>query len=173
MFVVEAIKYAVEHREYRKSAEGSELNEFSNLPGDEFDEEEDIECNAGEPELETPIQNDLYDEDIDPEVLNVVDEEGPEESLEINSTAQVYTSSTGKIAVPQHIHYAHSGLDFKNYSLYEFAAIVDIVEKKKQKKQHKPTNDESLSYDAQLDEEEENPSADDQLVKHSDYYSNI
>jgi hypothetical protein len=31
--------------------------------------------------------------------------------------------------VPQHIHYSHRWPSFFNYSLYEFAALVDIVKK--------------------------------------------
>lgn len=129
VFVVEAIKYAIEHPEYQTSIEGNEENEFSNLHGDEF-EEEDM---AEEFTEENPNQDDLYDEDAEPLVLNIEDDNNPAETLDIHSTAQIYTSSTGKIAVPQHVHYAHRGVMFKDYSLYEFASIVDVVQKKKEK----------------------------------------
>lgn len=78
-------------------------------------------------------QDDLYNEDLDPEVLGIVDDDSPAENLDVNSTAQIYTGSTGKITVPQHVHYAHRGCAFKDYSLYEFASIVDVVPKKPKK----------------------------------------
>ncbi len=81
----------------------------------------------------SPHQDDLYNEDLDPEVLGIVDDDSPAENLDVNSTAQIYTGSTGKIAVPQHVHYAHRGCAFKDYSLYEFASIVDVVPKKPKK----------------------------------------
>jgi hypothetical protein len=136
VFVIEAIKYSVEHPEYAASVAGDDSNEFENLPGDEY-EEDDEQTREEDEEVQknglSPHQDDLYDGDLDPEVLGIVDDDSPAESLDVNSTAQIYTGSTGKIAVPQHIHYAHRGCAFKDYSLYEFASIVDVVPKKKKK----------------------------------------
>lgn len=77
----------------------------------------------------SPHQDDLYDKDLDPEVLGIVDDDSSAESLDMNSTAQIYTGSTGKIAVPQHIHYAHRDCALEDSSLYEFPSIVDVIPK--------------------------------------------
>ncbi len=100
-------------------------------------------------------QQDLYDEDVDPQVLNIEDDDDPSESLDIHSTAQIYSSATGKIAVPQHIHYSHRGVAFKEYSLYEFAAIVDVVQRKKENNPVNSTSDEFLTSSTVIDEQEE------------------
>lgn len=42
-------------------------------------------------------QQDLYDEDVDPQVMNIEDDDDPSESLDIDSTAQIYSSATGKL----------------------------------------------------------------------------
>ena len=41
VFVIEAIKYSVEHPEYAASVAGDDLNEFENLPGDEYEEDDE------------------------------------------------------------------------------------------------------------------------------------
>lgn len=117
VFVIEAIKYFVDYPEYAAYIAGDDSNEFEILPGDEY-EEDDEQTREEDEDVQknglSPHQDYLYDEDLDPEVLGIVDEECPAESLDVNSTAQIYTESTGKIAVPQHIHYAHRGCAFKD-----------------------------------------------------------
>jgi hypothetical protein len=71
----------------------------------------------------------LFDEECEPQVLTPSDE--TRDLNEVHSTVVIYTGITGKIAVPQHIHYSHRGPALQDYSHYEFASIVDVVPKKK------------------------------------------
>lgn len=123
---MEATKYAVEHPEYKRLVHEDSRNEFENLPGDEF--EYDYDENIPNEQDDT-LEEELSDDDLDPEILNNQDNNDAE-TLDVHSTVHIYVGSTGKIAVPQHIHYAHRGEAFKYYSLYEFASIVDVVAKK-------------------------------------------
>lgn len=71
----------------------------------------------------------FFNEECEPQVLTPSDETS--DHNEDYSTADIYTRITGKIAVPQHIHYSHRGPELHDYNLYEFASIVDVVPKKK------------------------------------------
>ncbi|EFX76649.1 hypothetical protein DAPPUDRAFT_248804 [Daphnia pulex] len=97
VFVIEAIKYFVDYPEYAAYIAGDDSNEFEILPGDEY-EEDDEQTREEDEDVQknglSPHQDDLYDEDLDPEVLGIVDEDSPAESLDVNSTAQIYTEST-------------------------------------------------------------------------------
>ena len=109
------------------------------MPGDEFEEEEpsDDEDIASFDETsnlaydETIDLDVLFDEESEPQVLTPSEENS--DHIEVHSTSVIYTGITGKIAVPQHIHYSHRGPELHDYNLYEFAAIVDVVPKKKSK----------------------------------------
>lgn len=64
------------------------------------------------------------------------------EEVESPSTVPTYIGATktiGKIAFPQYIHYSHRGNHFQNYSLYEFASIIDVILSKKRITKMKPT----------------------------------
>ena len=143
------MKYAVEHPDYVISISQHDVDdEFATLEGDEFDDEEvldaDIMVDKSDRSSEDPEEDStdtvreedelkvdaLFDEDRDPEVLGPPDD--CNEDNEPQSTVVIYTVITGKIAVPQHIHYAHRGLAFEHYNLFEFASIVDVVPKKKE-----------------------------------------
>ena len=87
-----------------------------------------------DPHSEEDELSDLFNEEEDPQVLDL--QEDCNDANQIHSTAVIYKGATGKIAVPQHIHYAHRGPAFKEYNLFEFASIVDVVEKKKKKYLH-------------------------------------
>ena len=84
---------------------------------------------------------DLCNEEEDPQVLDL--QEDCNDANQIHSTAVIYKRATGKIAVPQHIHYAHRGPAFKEYNLFEFASIVDVVEKKNEKNLHNFSTDQA------------------------------
>ncbi|KAK4024406.1 hypothetical protein OUZ56_009828 [Daphnia magna] len=71
----------------------------------------------------------LFDEESEPQVLTPSEENS--DHNEDHSTAVIYTGITGKMSVPQHIHYSHRGPELYDYNLYEFASIVDVVPKKK------------------------------------------
>lgn len=77
--------------------------------------------------------SELLNEELQPEIL--CPEYDSSEEGDSSSTVPIYTGATGKIAVPQHIHYSYRGNHFQNYSLYEFASIVDVVPKKKENNQ--------------------------------------
>lgn len=48
-------------------------------------------------------------------------------------SATIYTSIGGKIAVPQHVHYSYRGHQLRDYSLYEWTGLIDVVLKPKTK----------------------------------------
>lgn len=138
VYVHEAMKFAGDHPGYAASINSIDnAQEFENLPGDEFVEEEpsDNEELASSDEttnLANGEMNDLdvlFDEESEPQVLTPSEENS--DHNEDHSTAVIYTGISGKIAVPQHIHYSHRGPELHDYNLYEFASIVDVVPKKK------------------------------------------
>ena len=47
----------------------------------------------------------------------------------IVSTANIYVSDKKIVAVPQHIHYAYRGEELHLLSLYEYAALIDVIPK--------------------------------------------
>jgi hypothetical protein len=77
--------------------------------------------------------SELLNEELQPEIL--CPENDSSEEGDSSSTVPIYTGATGKIAVPQHIHYSYRGNHFQNYSLNEFVSIVEIFPEKKENKQ--------------------------------------
>lgn len=49
------------------------------------------------------------------------------------SSATIYSTASGKVAVPQHVHYCYRGPKLVDYTLHEWVAIVDVIPKKKRK----------------------------------------
>ncbi|KZS08316.1 Uncharacterized protein APZ42_027731, partial [Daphnia magna] len=138
VYVHEAFKFAEEHPDYAASIISIDnAQEFENLPGDEFEEEEpsdDEELASSDKTINSANgeMNDLdvlFAEESEPQVFTPSEENS--DHNEDHSTAVIYTGITGKIAVPQHIHYSHRGPELHDYNLYEFASIVDVVPKKK------------------------------------------
>jgi hypothetical protein len=58
-----------------------------------------------------------------------LDNEDSSENAPTYTLASLSTGSSGNIAVPQHVNFSHHLSSFVNYNLYEFAALVDIVNK--------------------------------------------
>jgi len=54
-------------------------------------------------------------------------------------SSSVFSTGRGQaVPVPQHLHYAHRGVGLEVLSLYEYSALVSVVEKKKKKGSEKP-----------------------------------
>jgi hypothetical protein len=61
--------------------------------------------------------------------VGLLENDGSSENASTCTIASLYIGSSKNIVVPQHIHYSHRWSSFVNYSLYEFAALVDKVKK--------------------------------------------
>ncbi len=48
----------------------------------------------------------------------------------VSSLAEIYSTKTSKIVVPQHIHYGFRRKQLKIFSLYEYVAMIDVIPKK-------------------------------------------
>ena len=59
-----------------------------------------------------------------------------DDSFEVgrNSTANICLGATGKVAVPQCVHYCFRGPNFADYTLHECTSVVDVIVKPKEKK---------------------------------------
>ena len=69
------------------------------------------------------------------------------------ATATIYTTKGTRVPVSQIEHYINRGPELRNYSLYEYAALVSVVKKKQQSapdnhqsKQDKHTSREKRSH---------------------------
>lgn len=123
-----------------KYAEG-----YNNSSSDAItDDEEDSHCEIDE---EAIVMNENYfdlfsSEDFDgesePQVHDTLFTHALYDSGNVPKVSStVYTGATGKIAVPQHIHYAHRGMHFAAYNLYEYTSIVSIIPKPKNQQSEK------------------------------------
>ena len=45
------------------------------------------------------------------------------------TTAKVYTTANGEVAVPQVVHYCFRGERLEDYSLHAYAALIDVIKK--------------------------------------------
>lgn len=73
------------------------------------------------------LSGENYDEDNDPDLLGEYIEDDTDASY---VSATVYTGPGGKIAVPQHVHYAHRGPDLEAYNLYNYSSVISIIPRK-------------------------------------------
>lgn len=133
VFVLEAIAFAQIHPNYEECLGQSSASEFDDiaefLDDEEFpftsetydQDESDSQCNL----------DDLYNEDINPEFLESTGENDELDSTSSHSSAKVYTTSNGRVAVPQIVHYCYRGSAFLDYSLHSYAALIDVIMKPK------------------------------------------
>lgn len=131
VFVLEAIAYIKSHPNYSQSVQHTTF-EFEELPGDEFseddDESEDNFENNIQDDSETPINfEELYNEDLNPHLLECTGENDELDSTSSHTTAKVYTTANGQVAVPQVVHYCFRGPALLEYSLYAYAALIDVI----------------------------------------------
>ena len=61
--------------------------------------------------------------------MGLLENDGSSQNASTCTLASLYIGSSKNIVVLQHIHYSYRWASFVNYSLYEFAALVDIVKK--------------------------------------------
>ena len=69
-----------------------------------FDEIYDQEI--GNQEYGGPFQEELFDPDSNPEMLDCLENDDSSENASTKTLASLYTGASGNIAVPQHVHYS-------------------------------------------------------------------
>ena len=131
VFVNAAIAYAQrkeaenpDHESFDEGLEFADLTESNDFTANRIAED----CEEMEEDF---LRQDEIDEDVEPAISGRDDNEHALHGTEAFGTSIVYTTAKGKEAVPQHIHYAFRGPQLFCLSLYEYASLIIVSEKKK------------------------------------------
>ena len=159
VFVNAAMAYALQAsiEDGKEQLVDTEL-EFSDLFNTSLETNDEGYCSLVDPEeMEDPLEECsgteyAMDEDVEPDVTGRDDDENPLRDSEAFGTSVVYTTGKGKVAVPQHIHYSFRSAELACLSLYEYASLIIVSEKRKGKAGVAETESISTEEDAFMPE---------------------
>ena len=136
VFVSSALRYVYSHENYKDCSKEDELQnqkQSETIKYDEYQLGYETEENSDEDdELYGDVMENVF-KDVAEQEFNPFETETNEQSEKDHpfGNSEIYKGPEGIVAVPQHIHYSFRGHHLLHYSLYEYAALIDIIPKKK------------------------------------------
>ena len=136
VFVSSALRYVYSHENYKDCSKEDELQnqkQSETIKYDEYQLGYETEENSDEDdELYGDVMENVFI-DVAEQEFNPFETETNEQSEKDHpfGNSEIYKGPEGIVAVPQHIHYSFRGHHLLHYSLYEYAALIDIIPKKK------------------------------------------